>query len=101
MYSTLLDDEEYDPLLMVYLTTTGAILQNHTKSELISYALKQVVYREIGNEPVPFDVMTEVRGSLETKRQKEADFQAEQEKKNADLAALAAVPKASGAPSTP
>ncbi len=69
MYSTLLDDQEYDPLLVLYLTTTGAVLQNHTKAHLISYALRQVVYREFGNEPVPFDVLTEVRKNLETKNE--------------------------------
>lgn len=43
MYSTLIDDEEYNPLLILYLTTTGNTLQNHTRSQLVKQVLRQVI----------------------------------------------------------
>lgn len=93
MYSTLLTDEEFDPLLMVYLTTTGATLQNHAKSQLIKQALRTVVFQEIG-EPKPFDTLTLISGSLESKRQRDADLRAEK----AEIATLNTVPGAISAP---
>ncbi len=101
MYSTLISDEEYDPLLVLYLTTTGAMLQNHSKAELIGTALKRVVYSMMGGESVPFDVIQEVRGSLSSKRQ--ADAEVTERKKAEDEAAklLAKAAAAVPPPSSP
>lgn len=90
MYSTLLDDEEYDPLLMVYLTTTGATLQNHTRAQLITYALKQVLYG-IARVPESFNVSDTLSKSLETKRQLAVELRREQQAADDKVAALNAI----------
>lgn len=76
MYSSLIDDQDYDPLLILYLTTTGATLQNHTRAQLITYALKRVVER-LGRVPATFNVADVVGQHLETKRQQVQDQQEE------------------------
>lgn len=90
MYSTLLSSEEYDPLLIVYLTTTGATLQNHTRAQLIAYALRQVVAR-MGGVPVTFDVSERIRGNLQAKR----DISAGVARKAADAGAAQLTKEAS------
>lgn len=62
MYSTLIDDEEYDPLLLLYLTTTGSTLQNHTRANLIAQALRRVVVTMYSSKNRPaFDVVDHIR----------------------------------------
>lgn len=97
MYSTLLTDEEFDPLLMVFLTTTGGTLQNHVKAQLIKGALRNVVFQEAG-EMKPFDTLGAIRGSLESKRQQAADLRVEQAKAAKDIATLNTVPGVTAAP---
>jgi hypothetical protein len=100
MYSTLISDEEYDPLLVVYLTTTGAMLQDHVKAQLIKTALKRVV-AAMGNTYVPFDTTSVIRTNLETKRQQSNDLRTEQAKAAKEVAALNAVPGVQAAPTAP
>jgi hypothetical protein len=73
MYSTVIQDEEYEPLLVLYLTTTGALLQNHVRAQLIAGALREVVAR-MGKVPVEFDTLGLVRQSLESKANQAADL---------------------------
>lgn len=96
MYSTLLTDEEYDPLLMIFLTTTGATLQNHVRSQLIKQALRTVVFHQAG-EITPFDTLNAISGSLESKRQQEADLRVEKTNAAAAVATLNTVPGGTGA----
>lgn len=46
MNSTLITDDEYDPLLILYLVTTGATLHNETRAHVIGAILRHVILNQ-------------------------------------------------------